>query len=179
MLSPVPQAILTSNTVTFAWSIGHGVSQYWLSVGTSAGGSDLYNQTTGTALSAGITGLPTDGRTIYVRLWSMVDDSWEFNDYTYTSVGGQSRPVFTTPAPGATLAGASATFGWTAGAGVTEYWLYVGSAAGGSDLYTASTGTNVAAAVNNLPTDGRTLYVRLWSKVAGAWRFNDYTYRAR
>jgi hypothetical protein len=29
-----------------------------------------------------------------------------------------------------------------------------------------------------LPTDGRTLYVRLWSLVSGAWQFNDYTYTA-
>ena len=176
--APVPQATLQSGSATFAWRSGGTVGQYWLSVGTTAGGSDLYNQSIGTGLTATVNGLPTDGSTVYVRLWSLIGGTWLFNDYTYTSVGGGSRPAMTAPVPGATLAGVSDTLSWSAGTGVTEYWLYVGTGPGGTDLFNASTGTSRTRILNNLPTDGSTVYVRLWSSVAGDWRFNDYTYRA-
>jgi hypothetical protein len=32
--------------------------------------------------------------------------------------------------------------------------------------------------VNNIPTDGRTIYVTLGSKVNGSWVVNNYTYKA-
>jgi hypothetical protein len=32
--------------------------------------------------------------------------------------------------------------------------------------------------VNNIPTDGRTIYVTLGSKVSGSWSTKDYTYTA-
>jgi len=32
--------------------------------------------------------------------------------------------------------------------------------------------------VNNIPTDGRTIYVTLGSQVNGTWIINSYTYKA-
>jgi hypothetical protein len=32
-----------------------------------------------------VSGLPTDGRTIYVRLWWRIGGSWFFGDSTYTA----------------------------------------------------------------------------------------------
>ncbi|MFQ5805391.1 MAG: hypothetical protein ACE5I3_02950, partial [Phycisphaerae bacterium] len=32
--------------------------------------------------------------------------------------------------------------------------------------------------VNSLPTDGRTIYARLYSKIDGVWQYNSYTYTA-
>ena len=34
-------------------------------------------------LSATVTGLPTNGSTIHVRLWSKIGSNWPFVDYTY------------------------------------------------------------------------------------------------
>jgi hypothetical protein len=177
MAAPAPQSILPNSTTTFTWNAGVGVNQYWLQVGTTAGASDLYNQSTGTALAAAVAALPTDGRTVYVRLWSLVGNSWLFTDYTYMATGAQ-RPVMAAPAPGSTLPGNAVAFGWSAGTGVTQYWLYVGNAPGTFDLYNQSTATARSVNLTGLPVDGRTLYVRLWSQVAGGWQFNDYTYRA-
>src|SRR5207253_2776388 len=70
------------------------------------------------------------------------------------------------------------------GCNVTAYFLYIGSTPGAFDLYFQSQGTQLTTMVNNLPTDGRTLYVRLWSLFTGAsdiasgWQYNDYTYKA-
>jgi hypothetical protein len=87
LASPTPGSKLAGASVTFAWSAGTGVSQYWFYVGTSAGGNDLYGQSQGTNRSVTVSGLPTDGRNLYVRLWSQISGSWQFNDYTYTSAG--------------------------------------------------------------------------------------------
>ena len=179
--SPTPGSKLAGASVTFAWNAGSGVSQYWLYVGTSTGANDLYGQSQGTNRSVTVTGQPTDGRNLYVRLWSLISGSWQFNDYTYTAAGTavtNTKASITSPTPSSKLAGASVTFAWNAGSGVSQYWFYVGTSAGGNDLYGQSQGTNRSATVSGLPTDGRNLYVRLWSLISGTWQFNDYTYTA-
>jgi len=75
--------------VTFSWTAESGVSQYNLYVGNSVGGSDIYAASQGTATSGTVSGLPTDGRTLYVRLWSLISTGWQFRDYTYIA----TRPV--------------------------------------------------------------------------------------
>jgi hypothetical protein len=82
----------------------------------------------------------------------------------------------TSPVPGSTLSGASVTFNWNGGTGVSQYWLYVGTTAGGNEVYGQSTGTNKSVTVNNIPTDGCTIYVRLWSMLSIGWQYNDYSY---
>lgn len=39
-------------------------------------------------LAVTVPNLPTDGRTLYVRLGSMIQGSTQFQDYTYTAAGG-------------------------------------------------------------------------------------------
>ncbi len=118
MTTPVPGSTLPGATVTFGWSAGSGVTQYYLYVGNALGGNDVYSQSQGTNLSVTVGGLPTDGRTLYVRLWSMIG-SWQFIDYTYTAASA-SPAMMMTPVPGSTLPGATVTFGWSAGSGVTS-----------------------------------------------------------
>jgi serine protease len=179
--SPAPSSTLTASTVTFQWTGGTGVTQYYLKVGTTAGGADLYEHDQGTNLSVTVGNLPTDGRTVYVRLYSYVDveRNWQSNSYTYTAMtAGGASPVkaeLSSPAPGSTLAASTVTFQWTGGTGVTQYYLQVGTTLGGADLYERDQGTNLSATVGNLPTDGRTVHIRLWSRINGAWESNLYT----
>jgi len=86
VLSPVPGSTLSSNTVTFQWQ-DTGSAQYYLYVGTSPGGLDLYHASQGTNTSVTVSGLPTNGSTIYVKLWTMESNnfSWVYNNYTYTA----------------------------------------------------------------------------------------------
>ena len=74
-----------STAVQFQWTAGQDVSQYSLDVGTTAGGSDIYGQSQGTASSTTVEGLPTDGSTVYVRLGSLIAGAWRYNDYTYSA----------------------------------------------------------------------------------------------
>jgi serine protease len=180
MVSPANGAALTGASQAFTWTAGSGVTQYWLYAGTTGAGSyNLYNQSTGMALTATVGGLPVTGGTVYVRLWSLMNGAWVYNDYTYTGANLGVKAAMTSPVNGTTLAGAGQTFAWTAGTNVTQYWLYVGTTGAGSyNLYNQSAGTNLSAAVAGLPKNGSTVYVRLWSLLGGAWVVNDYTYTA-
>ena len=182
MTSPTPGSTLTSSTATFAWNTGTGVSQYWLSVGSTAGGTQYYDQVAGTNLSATVSGLPTNGSTLHVRLWSKIGTNWAYNDYTYIAATAMTSPTpaqMTSPTPGSTLTSSSADFVWNTGTGVSQYWLYVGTTQGGNQLYDQDRGTNQSATVTGLPTNGSTIHVRLWSKIGSNWPYNDYTYKAK
>ncbi len=99
------------------------------------------------------------------------DESWSLTVST-----GPDKAKITSPASGSTLTSSSVTFTWSSGTGVSEYWLYVGSTPGSYDIYNKSQGTNLSTTITGLPTDGRTLYVTLFSAFGGGWPFNPYTY---
>ena len=85
MLSPPPGSTFSSSSVTFNWSAGSATA-YFLLVGSSLHGADLYNSGTVHVLSAAVNNkIPTDGRTIYVTLGSQVNGSWTYVNYTYTA----------------------------------------------------------------------------------------------
>ncbi len=173
MTAPL-QGSSIGSSMTFYWSNGTNVSQYWMYVGTTGAGSfNIYQASQGTATSKTVTGIPTSG-TVYVRLWSLIGSSWQYVDYSYT---GTPRAVMYWPEPGVALA-SSANFYWRPGTGATQYYLYVGSTGEGSyNIYNASTGTSTAKTVTGLPSTG-TVYVRLWSLISGSWQYIDYTYGA-
>jgi hypothetical protein len=81
------------------------------------------------------------------------------------------------PTPGSTFAGANVTFTWTAGFGVTNYQLLLGTNGPGTkSLFDSGVTTATSAAVTGLPPYGVTVYARLWSEIGGVWGYNDYTY---
>jgi len=173
MVNPTPGSQLTGSAVTFTWSSGTAPSQYWLDVGNSQGSGDIYAANQGNATSRAVSGLPVDGRRLYVRLWSYFDGLWVNYDYTYTAA---SKAVMLSPTPGSPLTTSTVTFTWSAGVGPTEYWLDVGNSIGSGDIYAGNQGTATSKTVTSIPTDGRPLYVRLWSKISGVWVNNDYRY---
>lgn len=181
MTTPAPSSTLTTSTVTFQWTGGTGVAQYGLHVGTSAGAENLFSRGGLTSLSSTVSGLPTDGRTVYVRLWSEINGSWLYHDYTYatTSQGSSAvRAELTTPPPSSTLTASTVTFQWTGGTGVTQYGIHLGTSPGANDVFTQNGHGGLSATVSGLPTDGRPLYARLWSEIGGSWVYRDYTYTA-
>ena len=70
--------------MTFNWTTGSQVAEYSLHVGTTGVGSSnlLANPQTDTAYT--LTGIPTTGETLYVRLYSLISGAWQYVDYTYT-----------------------------------------------------------------------------------------------
>lgn len=174
MTSPAGGSTFGSASATFTWNAGVGVDQYALWVGSASGSFDLGAFFVGTNLSRTVT-IPTDNRALFVRLWSLINGTWQSTDYSYTSYNGPNARM-TFPALGAILTGPSTTLTWSAGTGATQYALWVGSSQGTYDLY-AAVETSLSRTLN-LPVDGRPLYVRLWTWINGDLQYNDYNYTA-
>src|SRR5208282_357272 len=131
--SPANGSTLSGSSVIFKWTAGAGASAYWMEVGSAAGGNNYYSSgNLGNVLTTTVNGLPTDGSTVYVTLYSLISGGWTPNAYTYTAYNAAAAGgVLTTPTPSSTLSGSTVTFIWTAGAGASAYWMDVGSTAGG------------------------------------------------
>src|SRR6266478_5254639 len=85
--------------------------------------------------------------------------------------------VMVSPGPGSTFSSSSVTFTWSPGS-ASVYLLLVGSSQNGSDIYNSGQVTVLSKTVSNIPTDGRTIYVTLGSKLNSSWTLNSYTYKA-
>ena len=172
--SPVNGSTLTGTSQTFTWN-NAGANLYQVFVGTSVGALDIgaSSQTTGT--SATVTGLPNNGSTLYVRLWSLIGLTWSSTDFTYTASSlGPARPTSLStcrhsqaqvkPLPGI-IPG-------------SLYQVFVGTSVGAVNIGASAQTTGTSATVNGLPTNGSTVYVRLWSLIGLTWVYTDYTYTA-
>ncbi|MEZ5403424.1 MAG: trypsin-like peptidase domain-containing protein [Bryobacteraceae bacterium] len=82
------------------------------------------------------------------------------------------------PRPGATLPADKVDFRWSAGVGAREYRILVGRSLGSSEILDRSTGIATNAAVDNLPRDGRAVYVRLLTRLDSGWEAADATFIA-
>ncbi len=125
LTTPTPGSTLSSTTVTFGWTTGSGVSQYWLYVGTTGAGSNNVFSAVDRHHDVGDVsiGPPTsEFRRLFVARGCR-----QRKVLPYTAMTGGVKAVLTTPTPGSTLASTTATFGWTTGSGVSQYWLYVGT----------------------------------------------------
>jgi kumamolisin len=101
VLTPDSTCPLSSSTVTFTWSAGTATA-YIFTIGSTLGASDIFNSGQTGGHSATVTSLPTDGRNIYVRLWSNVAGTW-YNppqDYVYQALPAAVAPVLFAPSSG-------------------------------------------------------------------------------
>jgi hypothetical protein len=181
MSTPAPGSTFTGTSVTFDWLAGAASSAYWLDVGSTLYGHDYYSSgNLGTAQTTTVNGLPSNGSTVYATLYSLVNGNWQYNSYTYTAFSGASESgAITSPPNTSTLSGSSVAFTWSAGSGATSYWIDAGSTPGGNDYYSSgSLGNVLTTMVSNLPTNGHTVCVTLYSLVSGSWFSNAYTYTA-
>ena len=174
MISPAAGANLGGAKVTFTWTSATGATQYSLYLGSTAGAHDIGFINAGTNTTATATNIPTNAKTLYVTLYSLIGGTFQSNSYTYKEAGTAATMV--SPTPGSTLGGSSVTFNWTAGAGVTQYTLYLGSSPGAHDIAFVNAGSLTSTTVSNIPTAGHTLFVTLYSLINGVYQQNAYTY---
>ena len=173
MATPTNGSTLTAASTTFTWNTNGSSGPYYLWIGSTTGGNDLGNAGVASGTSMTLT-LPTTGNTIYVTLWSTVNGNMVSNSYTYTEAT-LLPAAMTSPTSGSTLSGAATTFTWNANASVGPFYIWVGSTPGGLDLGNAGVASGSSMTLN-LPTNGNTIYVTLWSTLNGAGVSKSYTY---
>jgi len=143
-----------------------GVNQY-----------EYYNSGLTPGTSTQVTNLPTNGETVYARLWYRVDGgAWQSVDSTYTAATIAS-PEISSPVNGSTIS-TSQVFNWTDnGTNVGEWWLYAGSKPGLADIYNSGTLANATSdTISGLP-GGTNVHVTLWYRATGGtWRRARYWY---
>jgi len=87
LVSPPPDTMLPGPTLLLAWTDGGAsVAKWRLYVGTSVGANDLFDSgALGSERSMTVGELPTDGEVLCVRLWYVMDGTWQFSDFQYTA----------------------------------------------------------------------------------------------
>ena len=175
MISPVNGSVLAP-VQTFTWTPGYDVDEYYLWMGSCYDCTDLLNESEATNLSRTVN-LPSDGRIIYVTLFSHVQGNWYWFDYQFVASTNTGVPAtLITPGNGATL-GSPQTFTWTAGYGVSDYQLWIGTCQDCTDILGEDEGRNLSRTVN-LPVNGETIFATLYSLIGNSWYWYDYQFTA-
>ncbi len=127
-----------------------------------------------------INGLPTNGSTVYVRLWTLLSTGWAYQDTQYraASTGGTvtTKAAMISPAAGSLLPAGNVQFTWTSASGGLEYFFYLGTSQGANNLYGRSQGL-ATSVILNVPSHSSALWVRLWTRTSAGWSYTDYQYR--
>lgn len=181
VLSPATGSTLADATLPLLWSSAAGTSQYYLFVGGSPGAWDFYSGSQGLALSRTVTGLPLDGRPVYVTLYSWLNGAWKTSSTWFSAantVTGNRRSSITSPANGSTLESPTTTFSWEPGVGVSNRALWIGSNPGGYDVWASGESATSTGRAVTVPADGRKIHVTLYSFVNGTWQAAAYFYSA-
>ena len=101
-------------------------------------------------------------------IWTELAGHWYSSSSTFTTV--PTIATLTSPANGATRVPSPCTFQWTGVPAAQAYYLYVGTSPGAKDV--VNTGgipaSSTSYTARNLPF-GQTLYVTIWTELAGAW----------
>jgi hypothetical protein len=88
LTTPAPNTLtpLTGTSVAFSWTPGNVATHFELYVGTTGvGSSNIYNSENVTATTETVSGLPSNGSEVYVRLYYLIDGAWQHTDYTYVA----------------------------------------------------------------------------------------------
>lgn len=85
--SPSPDGTLASTSPTFAWASTTTALEYYIAIGSEPGDGSYDSENRGTNTSFDSTGLPDDGRVVYVTLYTRIDEHpyWFANVFKYTA----------------------------------------------------------------------------------------------
>lgn len=84
LTSPMAGETLSGGTARFTWSTGSQADRYYVAI-SAVDGCDLFGGDIGTALFATVASLPTNGSTVAVRLYSLLNGAWQAQDYNFTT----------------------------------------------------------------------------------------------
>jgi hypothetical protein len=156
------------------WTDVPSAEAYFLYVGTTAGARDLINSGETKALSRDISALPR-GQLLYATLYTKSGGAWRSVQRSFSVL-----PVATllnrSDAP--SQLDTRTPLKWIAVDGAQAYYLYVGSIPGAKDLINSREIQATQFSIQSLPA-GQVIYVRLFTKHGGVWRYVDSTLKTK
>jgi len=189
---PSAGSTLTGSAQTFTWSLNDPadpankieVDKWWLYAGTSPGARDIASSgDLGTNTEYDVIGIPTDGSTVYIRVWYFSSAQWHYVDSSFTAATINvvaTTPAMISPANGSALGGDSVKFEWRDNNTlVNKWWLHIGTSQDGKDIYDSGPDVRnlTSVTVDQLPVDGSTAFARLWFHTAAdGWQYADTEY---
>lgn len=163
--------------ISVTWNSVSGAQSYYLYVGTTPGGTDVYTSGETSATSASLSRFINSSTIYYVRLWTKFASGWKYRDTTFTTGSQQLMAYLLAPANGAT--GIPNPFGiliWIPATNPQAYFVYVGTTPGAKDVFSSGQTLATSAPFCCL-SPSTTYYVRMWTKNAiGVWHYNDSTF---
>jgi hypothetical protein len=173
--STASYTISVSSLAGFSGTVGFSASG--LPAGATASFSPGSISSSGNAALTVTTASPSPTGTFPITIMA-VGSSREFTTQAFLTVAQASPANMIAPVSGAILTGSTATFTWSAGMGVSQYQLLLGSTPGASDYYSGSAGGAQSASVT-LPSGSppKALYATLNSWIGGAVQARSYGYR--
>jgi|GEM_PF-2054321 len=176
VVSPAPLSLLQPYRTTFTVNTTAEVTLFDMLVGTNGAGSDnLRASAVQSSKRFDVQNLPTNGETIYVRLWTY-KNAWQYKDYTYIADRPSAKATLLSHTDGDVLTSSTVTFKWDHVDRVDSYDLLVGTQGAGSNNILATNASSKASrTLNNIPLDGTTVYVRLWTSEI-KWSYVDYRF---
>ncbi|MCL1038085.1 hypothetical protein L2750_13090 [Shewanella submarina] len=190
ILSPAQDTQLASSSVVFDLEKPYVDSEYSydLIVGTQGVHSnDIRVSSVTSDESVLVNGLPVDGRTVYLTLWTKKGElPWSYKTYSYEAVDAVISTAhfdnYSEETP-PLLESTKVLFEWRKPDVNHEHELYlydllVGSTPWSSDIRSSSTTTNQSLLVEGLPKDGSKVYITFWTKVGEQpWASKQYIYQ--
>src|SRR6266566_5183473 len=169
LTSPAHGATNVDPLAPFTWTTVANAQSYTLWVGTSAGSSNVYNSGPLTVTSQTVPGLQSNTK-YYARLFTQTSGGTAYSDSSFTTATGTALAHLTFPADNATNVDPFQPFTWNSVSGAQNYYIWVGSTPGATDVSNSSTipPTVTSRLVPGL-LGGSTYYVKMWTLINNQW----------
>lgn len=164
--------------VPITWSAVRNPQAYFLYVGTTLGGMDVYGTGETPATSTSIALNPST--TYYLRIWTKRSDGiWVYTDSSFTTAAAGSLNGLSTivnPSNGSVVDDRSAVqISWNSVPNAVAYDMVIGTSPGAADWDSSGTTSNTTWKEYFFPSS--TYYVRIWTKFAsGVWGYTDSSF---
>ena len=172
--SPASGATNVNPLIPIAWTTIANAQAYYLYVGTSAGAKDLVNTGEMQQTSYLPAFLPPN-QTLYAQIHTKVANVWRSSSMTFTAAPVLANVI--DPIDGSTTVDRTRPIRWTAAPNAQAYYLYVGTSPGLNDIVDSYETQQTSFSIQQVPVN-RTLYVRLYTKLAGQWYYHESTFVA-
>lgn len=152
------------------WNRVDGGQAYYVTVGTSAAARDILD--TGETQETSVTLPPMPDGTYVARLFTKLSGTWRFTDMPFMPPVQTAGARLLAPVAHQRSVTSAQVFQWENVRQAQSYYLSIGTRSGGQDILNSGETTRTWWTVPSLPA-GRRLFARVWTKIGGAWSFNE------